>query len=162
MKHLYLIAITLFLFGNANAQAKKWTLIGVERNKEFIVTANKKDLLKEINDNFDMRYDKLYIKSDYTIGDKKDKFYYLDIVNSYKGDRLVRWLTYKDGKFYFETTGNNDFSHLDFYASCLGGQNCQPNLEIKNNELNWFCGDKAGGGQQPTCTKEISVVDTDN
>lgn len=161
MKTIYLVLLTVLFAGSAEAQMENWTLIGVERNNEFIVSTNKKELLKKINNNFDSDYNKLNIASGYTIGEKKEKYYYLEIISSDTGSRLVRWLTHKDGKFYFETTGHGDVSHLDFYTTCEGEGNCRPNLVSFNNELNWICGDGAAGSgdAKRNCKKEVSVLD---
>jgi len=167
MKYLYLIAITLFLFSNANAQKtdllKDKVLVGELKGGSAKLAINTKSFLKAMNEQFpEKEFEKVEIKQGQTIGDKKIAFYYLKVI-SRTGPSVRRWLGVSGNKLYIENSPMEGVSYKDYYFSCSGSENCSPNIYVEGKEINWICGDDLKEKteremEQNPCMKEASVI----
>lgn len=167
MKRIYFIALTAFLSGSAMAQKtdlmKDKILIGEVKNDKFKVVVDTKSFLLAMNEQFDGDYDHVEIKTDHTLGEKKEKFYYVNVSSGSDGSSIVRWLSNKNGRLYMENSTGDDTTHKDFYVSCKGVDKCTPHLYADNKKMNWICGEKPGclteeEAKRNPCRREISLV----
>lgn len=166
MKTVYLLAFCFISIG-AIAQtdlSRDKILIGELKGDKASVVIDTKSFLKEFNKHFpDMDYNAVEINSQYTIGEKKEMFYYVDVYSSNKDAHVVRWLNNENGRLYIDNTFKNDFTHKNFYVSCVGVESCKPNLYAMGNELNWICGETPGcvteeEAKRNPCAKSTSVI----
>lgn len=167
MKYLYLIALALFLCGNANAQKtdlmQEKILIGQIENDHLKVLADTEGLLLAMNEQFGEKYDKVEILNGLTLGDRKEKFYYVSVSSVSSDSNVVRWLTNIEGKLYIENTMEDESSHKDYYIACRGVEQCKPNVFVDKNEIIWICGDNPSclteeGAKRNPCARELSII----
>lgn len=152
MKNFYLLAFYFISIG-AIAQTdllKERILIGELKGDKASLVIDTKSFLEAFNNHFSGRdFTTVAIQQGYTIGEKQELFYYIDIYSGSKDVSIVRWLQNDNGKLYMDNTlTNDDFTHKNFFVSCEGVESCKPNLYAMDNELNWMCGDT------PSCVTE--------
>ncbi len=88
-------------------------------------------------------YDKIEVKKQFTIGEEKKVFYYIQLTNYNKNLKTTRWLEKINDKLYLNNSEKGDDAFELLYASCQGINNCTPNVYISDKKRFWICGELA-------------------
>jgi len=163
----YLLLLAFIVGGSAVAQKnillKNTVLIAEIKSNEINVSIDSSAFLKALNSEFNEKFDNIEVKIGETIGDRKEKFYYMSISSMVSGSNLVRWLTNENGKLYLENTKRKKFAYKAYYVACKGDDQCQPNLYTLGAEMNWICGETLGckteeEAKRNPCVRQLSIV----
>lgn len=126
---------------------KEKLFVGELINDSIAIRIDKANFIKEINHSMfkdENIIDELTIKTNYTLGDKKVKYYHLNLSSSKKKLNIIRWLFNRDGKLYIDKSPEEGFTYADFYMTCEGIEGCKPRLYIYDSEYSWGCRDFLG------------------
>ena len=81
--------------------------------------------------------------------EKAKEFYYLMMTDFDKKVKTCRWLVFDGKNLYLNNYIKKDVSNVEFvYLSCVGNENCNPNIYNLDGKDYWICGDN------PICLKE--------
>lgn len=87
-------------------------------------------------------YDKVEIKKQFTIGEEKKIFYYVLLTNFKEKVKTCRWLNKIGDELYFNDDTENHETFELIYLSCIGNQNCNPNVFVVDKKRGWVCGEE--------------------
>ncbi|MDQ7961637.1 hypothetical protein [Flavobacterium lindanitolerans] len=109
---------------------------------------DKTEFIKQINEKLykgESIIDNLEIKKDYTVGDKKIEYHYINLSSRSRHLNIVRFLFNDNGKLYIDKSYNEEtFTYVDFYIACEGYEGCLPKLFIYDSVFSWSCRDFVG------------------
>jgi hypothetical protein len=88
------------------------------------------------------------VKKGLTKGEKSISYYYVILSDYDTHTKVFRWLCLKNKALFFDdlTTVNESFEQI--FITCIGKDNCEPNVYVLNNKMLWTC------GENPSCSKE--------
>lgn len=138
-------------------------LIGEVIKNDTRVLIDKDNFITEINKVFfkgQVIIDNLQINADYSIGDKKIKYYYLSLTSSNRSVTIVRWLFNYNGKLFIDNVPDREiFTYQDLYVTCEGNENCKPKLFELGKGFSWSCKDFVGcqPGEEPVPCKQSNT-----
>jgi hypothetical protein len=136
-------------------------LVGELKNNQIHVLIDKKAFIDEINKSLyggKSVIDNLDVLTDYTVGDKKDKFYFLQLTSGIRPLTIVRWVENINGQLYLDQSGNPEgYTHLDFFITCEGGDKCSPRLFVTDGKYGWSCREFIGCVTPEEAEKNLCV-----
>ena len=99
-----------------------------------------------------INYDKIEVKKQFTLGEEKKVFYYLLLTDFDKKVKTYRWLNKIGDELYFNDDLENKDNFELIYLSCIGNQNCNPNVYVLDKKKGWVC------GEQIICMKKNDTI----
>ncbi len=114
-----------------------------------------KEKLKE-NISFDkpIDFDSVEIVKQTTIGDLQEDYYFVLIKNNQYRVKIARWLNLVGNELYFNDKTNQVDSFEQIYLTCIGNNDCYPEVFIFDNQRGWGC------SKNPKCL--IDTEQSDN
>jgi len=99
-----------------------------------------KEKLKE-NISFDkpIHFDSVEIVKQTTIGDLQEDYYFVLIKNNQYRVKIARWLNLIGDELYFNNKTNQVDSFEQIYLTCIGNNDCYPEVFIFDNQRGWGC-----------------------
>lgn len=99
-----------------------------------------KEKLKE-NISFDkpIEFDSVEIVKQTTIGDLQEDYYFVLIKNYQYRVKIARWLNLIGDELYFNNKTNQVDSFEQIYLTCIGNNDCYPEVFIFDNQRGWGC-----------------------
>ena len=163
----YFILLAFIVCGSAVAQKNilltNTVLIAEIKSNEINVSIDSAAFLKALNYEFNEKFDNFEVKIGETIGDRKEKFYYMNVSSGTNGSNIVRWLTNKNGKLYLENSIQEETGYKDYYVACKGDDQCKPKIYTSGTDIFWICGETPGckteeEAKRNPCSRELSLV----
>ncbi|MDR6300060.1 hypothetical protein [Mesonia maritima] len=152
IEYFKLIFLILFCFSiNSYLYAQDKNLFATVEKDDYKIVADTvkyKSFLKKYfyPNEEDVSFDKISIKKQYTVGERKELYYFI-LAESFKSNiRLASWLEKEDSKLYRITEAdlNNKNAGITVsYLACQGQSSCTPNVSIIEGEKYWGCSDRA-------------------
>ncbi|MGX7668775.1 hypothetical protein [Flavobacterium pedocola] len=126
----------------------------ISENSKIDFILDKNILLNTVNEQLNesfKSFDEIDIKSG-THNQENFKYYYLELKSKVSNQTLVKWLSNRNNKLYYEDSEDAKYSSLNFFVICEGNENCYPRLFFDGDKYFWTC------RETPICvTKEESI-----
>lgn len=152
--NILLFAILVSCSIHKNPDDNKNILFAEKNGNRYEIKIDTLNFKKEIGSSIfspdsKVEFDKIEIVKQYTIGEKAKEFYYLMMTDFDKKVKTCRWLVFDGKNLYLNNYIKKDVSNVEFvYLSCVGNENCNPNIYNLDGKDYWICGDN------PICLKE--------
>lgn len=162
MKLFSLIALLSLALQSSKADAQiVGEKIGYVKGQDFIFAADTvklKQSLEKIINMERVKLDKIEIKKDITIGDRKEDYYMLIAYDYSKDLKIARWLVNREGAlFYYNADLEGDITDNDIfystYFTCYGtNTDCFPMVAHLPDGYSW------GGSTDFTCKTDSACT----
>lgn len=128
----------------------------IENDKLIIIqdtTLLKQKLLENITSEKPIHFNKVEILKRKTIGDVQEEYYFVLVTNNQYNIKIARWLNLVGNELYFNDKTNQVDSFEQIYLTCVGNNDCYPEVFIIDNKRSWGC------TKNPKCITDPEKVD---
>lgn len=161
MKKLLTLFLISFLL-TAATKKSDYTKIGFSNGEKFVITADTLAMKKRWNEVLGIKagFSKMRIVKRTSLGEKQMECYLL-IANTSTESSTARWLMREGNDFYIYdgAPNENETLYRNFYITCTGDSDCDPNVMVIDKKIKLGCGTKLECSIVPAgCTAATAIA----